>query len=83
MSIRRGVSALEAVKLAVPPSGVFNTRGVLARKPRVDPAILTHRNPRAWEELLGWGRVETFAPAAGQAAPLQPRNTFAGVKCWT
>jgi len=83
MSMRCGASALEAAKLAMPPSGVFNTRGASARKPRIDPAILTHRNPRAWEELLSWGRVETSPSAAGQAAPLQPRNTSAGVKCWT
>jgi hypothetical protein len=32
----------------------------MARRPQVDPAILLHRYPRAWEELLGWGCIEAF-----------------------
>jgi len=41
-------SALGAAKPAAPPSGVVKTRGALARRPRVDPTILLHRNPHAW-----------------------------------
>jgi hypothetical protein len=29
-------------------------------RPDVDPSILIHRDPRAWEELLGWGYVEAI-----------------------
>jgi hypothetical protein len=32
----------------------------MACRPQVDPAILLHRDPRAWEELLGWGCVEAI-----------------------
>ena len=32
----------------------------MACRPRVDPSILIHRDPRAWEELLGWGCVEAI-----------------------
>ena len=35
-------------------------RGAMACRPQVDPAILIHRDPRAWEELLGWGCVEAI-----------------------
>ena len=30
-------------------------RGAMACRPHVDPSVLIHRDPRAWEELLGWG----------------------------
>ena len=29
-------------------------------RPYVDPSVLIHRDPRAWEELLGWGCVEAI-----------------------
>jgi len=29
-------------------------------RPHVDPSVLIHRNPRAWEELLGWGCLDAF-----------------------
>jgi hypothetical protein len=29
-------------------------------RPNIDPSLLIHRDPRAWEELLGWRCVETF-----------------------
>jgi hypothetical protein len=32
----------------------------MACRPRIDPSVLIHRDPRAWEELLGWGCVETI-----------------------
>jgi len=32
----------------------------MACRPQVDPSILIHRDPRAWEELLGWGCVEAI-----------------------
>ena len=32
----------------------------MACRPGVDPSILIHRDPRAWEELLGWGCIEAF-----------------------
>jgi hypothetical protein len=35
-----------------------------ACKPRVDPTILLHDDPRAWVELLGWGCIEVFTSAA-------------------
>jgi len=41
-------SALETAELATSPSGVVKTRGAMARRPRVDPAILLHGNPHAW-----------------------------------
>jgi len=34
--------------------------GAMACRPQVDPAILLHRDPRAWEELLGWRCIETI-----------------------
>ncbi len=39
-------------------------RGGMACRPQVDPAILLHRDPRAWEELLGWGCIEAFLERA-------------------
>jgi len=39
-------------------------RGAMACRPQVDPAILLHRDPRAWEELLGWGCIEAFLEGA-------------------
>ena len=41
-------SALGAAEPAALLSGVVKTRGALARRPRVDPTILLHRNPHAW-----------------------------------
>ena len=38
--------------------------GAMACRPRVDPSILIHRDPRAWEELLGWGCIEAFLERA-------------------
>lgn len=58
MFMRRGASALGTGKPAVLLFGVATPRGAMACRPRVDPSILIHRDPRAWEELLGWGRVE-------------------------
>jgi hypothetical protein len=29
-------------------------------RPYVDPSVLIHRDPRAWEELLGWGCLDAF-----------------------
>ncbi len=29
-------------------------------RPNIDPSLLIHRDPRAWEELLGWGCVEAI-----------------------
>ncbi len=36
----------------------------MACRPHVDPSILIHRDPRAWEELLGWGCIEAFLERA-------------------
>jgi hypothetical protein len=33
-------------------------------EPDIDPSILIHRDPRAWEELLGWRCVEAFLERA-------------------
>ena len=38
--------------------------GVAACRPEADPSILIHRDPRAWEELLGWRCVEAFMERA-------------------
>jgi hypothetical protein len=65
MFMRRGASALGTAKPAVLLSDVATPRtGAMACKPQVDPAILLHRNPRAWEELLGWGCIEAFMERA-------------------
>ena len=29
-------------------------------RPYVDPSVLIHRDPRAWEEALGWGCLDAF-----------------------
>jgi len=42
----------------------LNTRGVMVCEPDIDPSILIHRDPRAWEELLGWRCVEAFLEGA-------------------
>jgi len=61
MFMRRGAFALETAKPAVLLSGVATPRtGAMACRPQVDPAILLHRDPRAWEELLGWRCVEAI-----------------------
>jgi len=61
MFMRRGPSALGTAKPAVLLSGVATPRtGAMACRPQVDPAILLHRDPRAWQELLGWRCVETI-----------------------
>ncbi len=60
MFMRRGASALETAKSAVLLFGVATPRGAMACRPHVDPSILIHRDPRAWEELLGWGCIEAF-----------------------
>jgi hypothetical protein len=33
-------------------------------RPEADFSILIHRDPRAWEELLGWGCIEAFLEGA-------------------
>jgi hypothetical protein len=40
--------------------GVVNTCGAMVCRPNVDPSLLIHRDPRAWEELLGWRCVEAI-----------------------
>ena len=45
-------------------SGVINTREAMVCRPRIDPSILIHRDPRAWVELLGWKCVEAFLERA-------------------
>ena len=66
MFTRRGASALETAKPAVLLSGVATPRaGAMTCRPQVDPAILIHRDPRAWEELLGWGCLEVFIRNVG------------------
>ncbi len=62
MFMRRGASALGAAKPAVLLSDA--ARGAVACRPQVDPAILLHRDTRAWEELLGWGCIEAFLEGA-------------------
>ncbi len=62
MFMRRGVSALWTAEPAVLLSDA--ARGAMACRPRVDPSILIHRDPRAWEELLGWGCIEAFLEGA-------------------
>jgi hypothetical protein len=57
-------SALEAAEPAASPSDTVNTRGAMARRPRVYPTILLHRNPHAW---VG----HAAASAAGQTTSLQ------------
>ena len=65
MFMRRGPSALGTAKPAVLLSGVATPRtGAMACRPQVDPAILLHRDPRAWEQLLGWGCIEVFLERA-------------------
>jgi len=51
-------------ELTVPPSGVINIRGAMVCGPDVDPSILIHRDPHAWEELLGWRCIEAFLEEA-------------------
>ena len=60
MFMSRGAPALETAKLAVLLSGVATPRGAMTCRPQVDPAILIHRDPRAWEELLDWRCVEAI-----------------------
>jgi hypothetical protein len=36
------------------------THGAMTCWPRIDPSVLIHRDPRAWEELLGWGCIEAI-----------------------
>jgi len=38
--------------------------GAMACRPQIDPAILLHHDPRAWEELLGWRCIEAFLEGA-------------------
>ncbi|MFZ8810804.1 MAG: hypothetical protein ACO2PN_22195 [Pyrobaculum sp.] len=33
-------------------------------RPDVDPSILIHQDPQAWEELLGWSCIEAFLEGA-------------------
>ncbi len=60
--MRRGASALGAAEPAVLLSDA--ARGAVACRPQVDPSVLIHRDPRAWEELLGWGCIEAFLEGA-------------------
>jgi hypothetical protein len=62
--MRHGAPAPEAAKPAVLLSGVINTREAMVCRPRIDPSILIHRDPRAWVELLGWKCVEAFLERA-------------------
>jgi len=64
MFMRRGASALGTAEPAVLLFGVATPRGAMACRPQVDPAILLHRDPRAWEELLGWRCIEAFLERA-------------------
>jgi hypothetical protein len=65
MFMRRGASALWTAKPAVLLSVVATPRTrAMACRPQVDPSILIHRDPRAWEELLGWGCIEAFLEGA-------------------
>jgi len=34
-------------------------------RPEVDSSILIHRDPRTWEELLGWRCIEAFMRNVG------------------
>jgi len=36
----------------------------MACRPHIDPSVLIHRDPRAWEELLGWRCIEAFLEGA-------------------
>jgi hypothetical protein len=65
MFMRRGASALGTGKPAVLLFGVATPRGGMACRPRVDPSILIHRDPHAWEELLGWKCVEAIMRKVG------------------
>ncbi len=60
MFMRRGASVQVTAKPAVLLSGVATPRGAMVCRPDVDPSILIHRDPRAWEELLGWRCIEAF-----------------------
>ncbi len=61
MFMRHGTPAPEAAEPAVLLSGVATPRtGAMACRPHVDPSLSIHRDPRAWEELLGWGCVEAI-----------------------
>jgi len=42
----------------------LNTCGFMVCEPDIDPSILIHRDPRAWEELLGWRCIEAFLERA-------------------
>jgi len=65
--------AADLTTLPVGRSGAATRLGALRRagqgamvcRPRVDPSILIHRDPRAWEELLGWGCVEAIMRRVG------------------
>jgi len=59
---RVGAGDGEASCVAVRRSNA--ARGAMACRPQVDPAILLHRDPRAWEELLGWRCIEAFLEGA-------------------
>ncbi len=63
--MQRGASAPGTAKPAVLLSGVATPRtGAMVCRPHVDPSVLIHRDPRAWEELLGWGCIEAFLEGA-------------------
>ena len=47
MFVRIGAEGSEAGYML---SGVVNIRGAMARRPRLDPSILIHRDPNAWAE---------------------------------
>jgi len=68
--------------------------GVAACRPEADPSILIHRDPRAWEELLGWGCIDAFmeggedvvedlqSPAELRRA-VRRADSAGRVTCWT
>jgi hypothetical protein len=60
MFVRVGAEGGEAGYML---SGVVNIRGAMARRPRLDPSILIHRDPHAWV-----GHVA--ASAASHTTPL-------------
>ncbi len=62
MFMRRSASALGTAKPAVLLSDA--ACGAMACRPRIDPSVLIHCDPRAWEELLGWGCIEAFLEGA-------------------
>jgi hypothetical protein len=55
---RVGAGDGEASCVAVRRSNAAS--GAMTCRPHVDPSVLIHRDPRAWEELLGWRCIEAI-----------------------